>query len=217
MRLHPLLLAVLIFPGCCFCNAGCSSGRGNVQFTSVAPTGPRNYLQDFPAAFISSNKAGEYDVVLLNDDLHGKRPRASKKPLQPIGATPLTQALKIHIFWRPVSGVMLHESSVTNAIIDWYVFGSRDGRHVDLLHYQGAGFVVINPRGNSASVTINDGQVIPTQSIGNIKDPVGKSTINGMIYAIRNDQRVKEILSTLADETAAAENGGMMPAAAVEP
>lgn len=196
---------------------GCSSGRGNVQFTSVSPAGPRDYLQNFPAAFISSNKSGEYDVVLLNDDRHGQRPKASKKPLQPMGATPLTQALKIHIFWRPVSGVMLHESSVTNAIIDWYVFGSRDGRHVDLLHYQGAGFVTLRPGGKSASITIKDGQVTPTQSIGDIKDPVGKSIINGTIFALRNDQRVKEILNTLTEETAAAVNGGAMPSAAVLP
>jgi len=212
----PLIVTALAF--CCLFTPGCSTGSGNVTFTSHTAAGPREYFQEFPAAYISSNKSGEYDVVLLNDDLHGHRPKPSKKPLEPVGAVPLTQALKIHIFWRPAAGVMLRESSVTNAIIDWYVFGSRDGRTVDLLHYEGAGFVVLNPVGAAARVVINDGQVAPTQSIGDLKDPVGRAVINGSIFAVRNDQRVKDILSTLTDETAAAEHGpATMPSATVAP
>jgi hypothetical protein len=184
------LLSLLILP----LLTGCATGPAEVRFTA-AQTG-KSVFEAFPGAYITSNRDGEYDVVLVNDTLRSaSSEKASKKPLQPISQPPIQQAIHIHLFWRPVEGAMMKESSITNAIIHWYVFGGEGSRSTDMVHYQGAAFVRINPGSKTASVQIGDGQIAAREVRGDIVDPVGPSRISGSLVAVRNDARVRKLLA----------------------
>lgn len=188
MKLSLLSLAILI------ALSGCSSGRADVKFTQRG-TGNSVYTS-FPGAYITSNRDGEYDVVLVNDTLRAAAPEASKKPLQPVTQPPLQQAIHVHVFWRPVEGAMVRESSITNAIIHWYVFSGEGSRGMDMVHYEGAAFVTLDPRKDTCRINIGDGQIALRQVKGNLKDPIGPSQITGSIFAVRNDTRVRELLAS---------------------
>jgi hypothetical protein len=173
---------------------GCASGPAELRFTTAA-TG-KSVFEAFPGAYITSNRDGEYDVVLVNDTLRtASTDKAGKKPLQPIDQPPIQQAIHIHLFWRPVEGAMMKESSITNAIIHWYVFGGEGSRASDMVHYQGAAFVRISPGSKTAHIQIGDGQIAVREVRGDIVDPVGPSKISGSLVAIRNDARVRKLLA----------------------
>jgi hypothetical protein len=162
----------------------------------------RNVSESFPGAYISSTKDGEYDLVLVKDTLRATRAKEKKGPLQPVTQPPLQQAVCFHIFWKPTHGAMIRESSVTNAIVDWYVFGPEYQAKPDMLHYTGAAFVKLDSKGNITWVTIGDGDIAPAQSRGNLKDPVGPARISGDIIAMHNDGRVRELLQSIKDRIA---------------
>lgn len=177
---------------------GCSSGQAEVTFTS--PQAKTSVYERFPGAYITSNRDGEYDIVLVNDTLRSAGQESSKKPLQPVTQPPLQQAIHIHVFWRPVEGAMIKESSITNAIVHWYVFSGEGSRGNDMLHYQGAAFVTLDAKRDTARVIIGDGQIAPRLVKGNIKDPIGPSKITGTVLAVRNDARVRELLANFQEK-----------------
>ena len=188
---------------------GCASSTGRITLSRIGsniPEAQHTYLLDFPSAYLANTAVGEYDIVMINDSLHSDSSPV-KGPLQPTIASPVTQALKLHVFWRPESSVMLREATVTNAIIDYYVLGNPDGRTSDFLHYQGAAFVTLNFGPKVASLTIKDGEIELARRMGNMVDPIGHSLINGSMTAVRNDRRAEEILANLQRQAAAAEKG----------
>src|SRR5438034_5005891 len=127
---------------CILILAGCSHTPSQVTFTGQAATGtkhPSSVYERFPGAYITSNRDGEYDVVLVNDTLRAASSESRKRsPLRPVSQPPLQQAIHIHVFWRPVAGAMVKESSITNAIVHWYVFNGEASGGTDMVHYQGA-------------------------------------------------------------------------------
>jgi hypothetical protein len=143
--------------------------------------------------------------VLVNDTLRAARQEKRKMPLRPVRQPPLQQAMHIHVFWRPVTGAMVKESSVTNAIVHWYVFNGEASGGSDMVHYQGAAFVKLYPKGEGAEVTIGDGSLAPQQVRGAMTDPMGPSRITGTILAVRNDARVKELLAGLREKATGSE------------
>ena len=183
---------------------GCSSGRAQVTFTKPEKLG--SVYERFPGAYITSDRDGEYDVVLVNDALQAEgKHRSSKKPLQQIADAPLQQAIHIHVFWRPASGAMVKESSITNAIVHWYVFGNDGSRGVDMVHYEGAAFVMLDAGAHKADITIGDGQLAPRQIKGGLTDPVGPSRISGTITAVRDDARVRSLLASFQSKATSTE------------
>jgi len=102
--------------------------------------------------------------------------------------------------------VMVRESSITNAIVHWYVFSPDSSHGSDMLHYQGAAFVKLSTKNNIATITIGDGDIAPKDIRGSLKDPVGHSRITGDVIAVRNDARVKELLASLQDKVAGNEH-----------
>jgi hypothetical protein len=177
--------------------AGCNSSDAQLEFHPTHTKG--NVYETFPGAYISSTRDGEYDLVLIKDTLRSGPVGNSKGPLQPVTQPPLQQAVCIHIFWKPTSGAMIRESSITNAIVDWYVFGPEHRRNPDMLHYTGAAFVKLDAEGNLAYITIGDGDILPAQVRGNLKDPVGAARLTGEVTAVRNDGRVREVLESIKD------------------
>jgi hypothetical protein len=198
-------LIVCLLVGSSFALSGCSTGNAQITFRKEAPTvaaSARNVYEDFPGAYITSNRDGEYDVLLVNDTLRAAPEGHRKKPLNPIAEPPLQQAVHIHIFWRPTNGAMVHESSITNAIVHWYVFSTDSAKGSDMIHYEGAAFVKLATKGDRAEITIGDGEVSPKEVRGGLKDPVGPSHISGLITAVKNDARVRELLGNLQDKVA---------------
>jgi hypothetical protein len=190
----------LLIVSLCFLivTTGCSTPTAQVTFTRDQTH--KSVYQSFPGAYISSNRDGEYDIVLVNDTLRAAREQRSKKPLQPMAQPPLQQAIHIHVFWSPVHGAMVKESSITNASVDWYVFSPEFAHRTDMLHYQGAAFVQLRPNGDTAHITIGDGKIAPHQNRGELTDPVGPSRITGSIVAVRNDARVRDLMGRLGDK-----------------
>ena len=186
-----MLLSLLALPGC-------STGQAEVTFHS--PQASKSVYERFPGAYITSNRDGEYDIVLVNDSLRSAGQESSKKPLQPVTQPPLQQAIHIHVFWRPVEGAMIKESSITNAIVHWYVFSGEGSRGTDMLHYQGAAFVTLDANRDTARIIIGDGQIAPRLIKGSIHDPIGPSKITGTVLAIRNDSRVRELLASFQEK-----------------
>jgi hypothetical protein len=177
---------------------GCGSHRDTVTFSPLRPGA--SFVESFPAAYITGNEKGEYDIVLVNDDLHGKMPTASKAPLQPDNRHALRQLVKIHVFWRAMSGTIVREAAITNAIIDYYVFG--ESSDADMVHYKGAGFVIVQPGKISSWVRIANATLSPAQMRGNLRDPLGVTHISGGLYALHSDRRVSDALAELKDELA---------------
>lgn len=186
-----MLLSLLALPGC-------STGQAEVTFHS--PQASKSVYERFPGAYITSNRDGEYDIILVNDTLRSAGQESSKKPLQPVTQPPLQQAIHIHVFWRPVEGAMIKESSITNAIVHWYVFSGEGSRGTDMLHYQGAAFVMLDAKRDTARIIIGDGQIAPRLIKGGIHDPIGPSKITGTALAIRNDARVRELLASFQEK-----------------
>ena len=176
-------------------SCGCASRQADVKFTQNK--GGNSLVQSFPGAYITSNRDGEYDIVLVNDTLRAAGEVSAKKPLQPVKQPPLQQAIHIHVFWRPVDGAMVKESSITNAIVHWYVFSGEGSNGTDMVHYEGAAFVTLDAKANSAKINIGDGQIAARSIKGDLKDPVGPSRITGTILAVRNDARVRDLLASI--------------------
>jgi hypothetical protein len=194
-RLLPLLLIV----GLTGCNA---SSDARVTFAPNQPSTHKAVYESFPGAYISSSRDGEYDVVLVNDTLRSAEVPGKKRPLVPVAQPPIQQAMLVHVFWRPVSGAMMKESSITNAIVHWYVFSGEASGKTDMLHYQGAAFVKLNLKGDTTFITIGDGQIASTDKRGQMKDPIGPAKVTAEIMAVKNDARVKELTRRIQEKAA---------------
>src|SRR5689334_16950580 len=137
---------------------GCSASKGKV--TARADEGHTLLAQSFNNAYIASNRTGEYDVVLVQDP-QSKPPASTAKktwnslltvgsaptarPLQPLTANHLKQVVHIHVFWQAQGGSVARDGVVTSAAIDWYVIADQETDHPDVLHYEGAGYVLLAP------------------------------------------------------------------------
>jgi hypothetical protein len=194
--------------------AGCASNRGRV---TVRGEENRTVLaQNFNQAYITSGHAGEYDVVLVHDPKpkSPKEPRTlwsvawpgasarNPRPLQPIGQDHVKQVVHIHVFWQAQGGSVARDGVVTNAAIDWYVFANADTDHAELIHYDGAGYVVLNEGRGGTTIEIRDGSMKKAESTG-LADPLGPALLAGKVKAQRNAQLVRDTLADLKSRTTA--------------
>jgi hypothetical protein len=202
-----LTLAVLL--------TGCSSSRGKV--TARADEGHTLLAQSFNNAYISSNRTGEYDVVLVQDP-QAKPPASATKrtwkslmpggpaptasPLQPLTANHLKQVVHIHVFWQAQGGSVARDGVVTNAAIDWYVIADQESDHPDVLHYEGAGYVLLDPGARATVVEIRDGSMKKTDTTTGLTDPLGPANLKGKVRAQRNPQLVRDTLADLKAQLA---------------
>jgi hypothetical protein len=198
---------------------GCSASKGKVTLR-----GDENrtlYAQSFDQAWITASHDGEYDVILIQDaatnapkkdglsslwppQLPGLTKKNDNKPLQPLEASTLRQIVHIHVFWQAAGGSVAKDGVVTNAAIDWYVLNHESTDHPELLHYQGAGYVVLDEGKKSTSVDIRDGSMRKNAVRGDLKDPVGPAQLKGTVKAQRNSQLVRDTIADLKAQTATA-------------
>ncbi len=106
----------------------------------------------------------------------------------------LRQVVHIHVFWQASGGSVVKDGVVTNAAIDWYVLGNEATDHPELLHYEGAGYVLLDEGRKSTQVRIRDAQMKKSEIRGQMKDPIGPATLSGVVKAQRNNTVVKNLL-----------------------
>jgi hypothetical protein len=181
---------------------GCSASKGNV--TLQGETGRTIYAQSFNKAYISKSHDGEYDVILIQDPLVSRASKGGNKPLQPLAAASLRQIVHIHVFWRGDGGSVARDGVVTNSAIDWYVIAHEASDRPEVLRYEGAGYVLLNPGRNGTSVEIRDGSMKKTESHGDLRDPLGPARLTGTVKAQQNSQFVRDTLEDLKSQTATA-------------
>ena len=183
--------------------AGCSSSRGGaVTFTS--PETGNQLTQKFSHAYIAPVGEGEYEVLLVDSaaDWDYKLPKSKRnRPIDPIGLAPVRQAMRIHMFWRPLQMTTKNPAAI-NASINWYVMG-EDGSN-DMLIYEGAAYLTIDGSGDKRTIRIRDGELQPARVRGQLQDPVGHAFITGKANAMVNTARVNDTLAELRQH---AENG----------
>jgi hypothetical protein len=180
--------------------AGCSASKGKV--TLHGDLGRSIYAQSFNQAYISSSHDGEYDVLLIQDPVPSKTASRGTKPLQPVGAAALRQIVHIHVFWQAQGGSVAKDGVVTNAAIDWYVIAHEASDRPEVLHYEGAGYVLLDEGRKGTSVEIRDGTMKKTDVRGDLKDPLGPSHLYGTVKAQRNSTFVRSTLSDLRAQMA---------------
>jgi hypothetical protein len=197
--------------------SGCAGNRADLTIRSDA--GQAAYAQGFSKAYITGNHNGEYDLVLIQDppaaasnaSAHKAWPLQwpgsgsdSNKPLQPLDTADLRQIVHVHVFWQAQGGSVARDGVVTNAAIDWYVIAHDQSDRPDMLHYEGAGYVLLDEGNKTTSVEIRDGTMKQTQVTSGLKDPLGPAKLHGTIKAQRNSQIVRDTLADLKAQTAGA-------------
>ena len=187
------------------CMVGCSASKGKV--TLHGDESRTVYAQTFNQAYISNVREGEYDVLLIQDPQMSKAESKGNKPLQPMAAAALRQMVHIHVFWQAEGGSVAKDGVVTNAAIDWYVIAREASDHPEILHYEGAGYVLLDEGKKVTSVEIRDGTMKKTDLRGDLKDPLGPSRLTGKVKAQRNGPLVRSTLSDLKAQMATFRTG----------
>jgi hypothetical protein len=183
---------------------GCAGGKpvpSTLHFHSL--TSDRVYSQTFPRAYVAEVEGGEYDAVLVanENDLPDAR---NPNPSGPIGTTtapPLRHVLHIRVLWRPQRGMKADAPTLTNAVVTWDIRRSDIESSQDRLQYQGAGFVMVYPDDNGVSFSIRNLTISLRDRQGNLPDPIGRATIEGNFYAVRNAQAVRSTLDSVRPQT----------------
>jgi hypothetical protein len=210
-RATPLLFLLTLL-----LTTGCANTRNRV--TIRTDENRTLYAQSFDQAYIASSGTGEYDIVLVDDAQSKPAPSADRKkfwsrylslgasaptarPLQPIGDTQLKQVVHLHVFWQAEGGSVARDGVVTNAAIDWYVIANQESDRPEVLHYEGAGYVLLDPGRGATSVEIRDGSMKMSNATTGLTDPIGPSNLRGKIKARRNPQLVRDTLADLKSRT----------------
>lgn len=180
--------------------------RSALPAVSVRPQGDTASLrQTFDRAFVSrQSEFGEDQVVLVDAPIDKLTPDQPTKLVQPLGHPALHTVMHIRLHWRSQTGLLKTEAGL-NAVLHWYVYGSpAGGGPPSLLHYVGTGFVLIDPAGDGADVSISKGALAPVERYGDLREPLGTFTVGGSFHAVTNDRRLAETLADVASAVAQA-------------
>ena len=156
----------------------------------VAPVGPGVYAA-FDQGYVSRDVHGDTDVVLAVDANHpAGRPGVLK------------QVMHIRVMWHSDRITKWEGAPDTNASIRWYVFTDHDGRP-EMIEYAGTGTVALRSDADHTSVTVENAQLHPAFSQGQLSDPIGASKFEGTVVAVPDRQHVEELLSEVRTTLAA--------------
>jgi hypothetical protein len=162
------------------------------------------YSQQFGQAFASRTEDGAHEFILVADDAIRSAPREPGGPLTPVAKTPLRQVVHVRVLWEPLNGV--EETVTRNASISWFVFTDTAAGTVGIREYQGTAYASVDSAsgGNATRVTLRHGTLKPYSSRGSLSDPIGMGKLEGTFTAIRNPNRVRELLAATRARTAEA-------------
>jgi hypothetical protein len=191
---HPTGLFAILIIGVVLTGTGlgCAGSKQSRLRLQSLQSG-KHFSQKFPQTYFSETSDGEYEIVLIDDGAPAATPKQGDAPLPPEQSAPLRQVVHVRVYWRPPTGTRPDHPSATNAAIDWYVTPGSGTMTEDRLHYQGAGFVQIFPKGDTAKVFIRGAQLAPVEATGEMRDPLGPTMLEGSIIARRNDTMVAAI------------------------
>jgi hypothetical protein len=191
---HAVLLSICFLAGC----------RPSTPAISVEPTDSKQVLnQHFTRAFFALDDSGSDQVVLVNDPIDQKPAGPPGGPLPSAEVSPIRQVFVAGLHWRAAPGTMSGSVAAANAVLDWYVYGGP-GAGNGLIHYQGTGFVVIEGRGATGKVEIQDGQLRRVEKIGDLIDPFKSFAVSGTFQASQNSEQVQAVLADITTAVAAA-------------
>lgn len=163
-----------------------------------------SYSQQFGQAFASRTEDGAHEFILVADDAIRSAPREPGGPLTPAAKMPLRQVVHVRVLWKPLNGV--EETVTRNASISWFVFTDTASGAIGTREYQGTAYASVSPaaRGSATRVTLRHGTLKPSASRGSLSDPIGMGKLEGTFTAIRNPDRVRELLAAARARTAEA-------------
>ncbi|GEM_PF-6389244 len=185
----------LLCGGVLVCAVGCVlPGEGSRVVTIRPDHRYIDYEQDFQEAYAAPAADGGFDLVLANGIFaesasHGTR-------LYPASAVAVSQAVIIHIAWRPTAAASGDYPAAANSTVDWYVFDNR--ANGGWSQYQGIGFVRVNLSEKKTLFELRDVQIVPKVSASSMRDPLGASHLIGTIRAQNNAPRAKAVIDEVA-------------------
>lgn len=191
---------------------GCHSNPAT-QVTLKSQDNGRVLIQRFARAYATRNQAGETSVVLVDDGhvsptADGPTVEGSGPVLMPTRNPPLRQVLYIQILWNAMPNVQADAPSATNAVMDWVVRSYGSSGQPQTLHYQGAGFVWLDPGSQSVRVKIRNATLaLKGRSGTELEDPLGNCTMSGTIVALMDDTAVQNELAQAKQDIAMTEIG----------
>jgi hypothetical protein len=163
-------------------SAGCSSS-GTRDLRVTAHQSGRAYTQRFAEGYLSRDGKGDTDVVLAVETEHpAGRPGVLK------------QIMHIRVMWHTDRETKWEGAPDTNASIRWYVFTDHAGAP-EMIEYAGTGTVTLSGDADHTIVSVQNAQLHPAFSHGELTDPIGPSKFEGTVAAVSNRQRVDELLS----------------------
>ncbi len=173
---------------------GCSASPSSL--TLLSTDGRRDFNQNFTYAYVGHSDGGDTDIVLAStpelSDVRG--------PLAPGHSEP-RQLVHVQVYWKPLPGGPTDHLAASNAAIDWYVLGD-DWSHGDVVQYSGIGFVNLDQSHDTWTVTIRKASLSPVLLKGDMRDPLGPSTLTGHIVATDDADRAHELLMQVKDALA---------------
>ena len=183
-----LLLCLLAFTGCS------SNSRGQLI---LSPTNTsKRFSQNFTQAYASHNaEDGSYQFLLVSDDADRDRPRTAGTPLHTTEAPPLRQIVHVQIPWMPERGHM-SDTIVANAVVDWYILSEVPERQQDVIRYSGVGFALAYPSDKTIDLNLNNAHLKPELRRGALTDPLGPFNLSGDIRALKDPQKVQDLLAS---------------------
>lgn len=181
----------LLCGGLLVCMAGCVFWHTGSREVTVRPDKRYiDYTQEFQEAYTAPAADGGYDLVLANGIFAESASQGTR--LYPASAIPISQAVIIHVAWRPTVAASGDYPAAANSTVDWYVFDNRDDAGYS--QYQGMGFVRVNLSEKTTRFDLQDVQVKPVVSAPSMRDPLGPSHLLGMIRAQNNGLRTKAVI-----------------------
>lgn len=182
---------IMLCGGLLVCAAGCVLQSEGSKLVTIRPDKLYiDYEEDFEEAYAAPAADGGFDLVLANgifakSQSHGTR-------LYPAAAGGVSQAIIIHVAWRPEAAAAGDYPAAANSTVDWYVFDNRD--EGGWSQYQGIGFVRVNLSEKNTSFDLRDVQIAPKISAPSMRDPLGPSHLAGTIQAQNNAPRAKAVI-----------------------
>lgn len=174
---------------------GCAASSPRPELTLHSDSHHQTYIQQFSNAYLSRGGDGDVDVVLID--------RAAQLHLEgKQNNSPTQQVMHLRILWNPQRDQKADHNSASNATVHWYVMGNTPASESDILEYAGTAFVSIDDS-SPAELSIRNCAVHPVACRGDLCDPVGPSVISGIIFAQKDRQRVRQVLSGVRASVAA--------------
>jgi hypothetical protein len=186
-----LALSCILLPAA----GGCAGG--DPQFIVDSSVHGEAASQDFAVAYSAQSAGGDTDVVIIDN--------AEKQALSgEIADAPIRHILHLRVLWKPMRDLKADHTSASNATIHWYVLGRNPG---DVLEYDGTAMVVVEPDEKGALLSVRSASVHPVARRGNVRDPLGSSSLHGTIYAADNPAQLVKVLNQVREAIAIVNQG----------